>query len=173
MSKNYSTVKEVRFAMTDRFKLNLSVMWLVSSLFALALPIFIPSYSTTGSFASNAVGTATATMFLLSFPSSLFGAPLLLIVGYALGVRSDSIEGMYVNLLLLFVLGLVQWFWIVPRVLNGAAPMEQLNIGASLPEPERLEPARRSENGFFDVKDDTPLERVLRESDAKKSEIQS
>ena len=101
--------------MTDRFKLTLSGMWLFVGLFSLVLPVFLPSNSFSANPAANVIGTATATMFILSFPSSLFGIPLLVIVDYALGVDPNTIQGMYVNLFMLFVLGLVQWFWIVPR----------------------------------------------------------
>src|SRR5688500_5194403 len=97
--------------MSERFKLSLSGMWLLVSGVALVFPIFLPSVNN-GGLTGDVIGTATATMFILSFPSSL----LLFTVEALLGVYPRWIGGMYVNLLVLFVLGVVQWFWIVPRI---------------------------------------------------------
>ncbi len=153
--------------MTERFKLSLSGMWLFVSCFSLLLPIFLPSTAFSSNPAANVIGTATATMFILSFPSSLFGVPLLFIVDYALGIDPNSIQGMYVNMFVLFVLGLIQWFWIVPRVWRNDPKIEMLNLGsipAETPVPI-FQPA-----GAFTVYDDlkqTPVERVIRREDEK------
>jgi hypothetical protein len=151
--------------MTDKFKISLTGMWLLVSAVCLVLPIFLPSAAFSPNPAANAIGTATATMFILSFPSSLFGIPLLIIVDYALGVDPNSIQGMYVNLFLLFVLGLVQWFWIVPRVWRREPGIQVLQI-PSLKESVALPPVcAETQFSGLDDRERTPLERVLSESD--------
>ena len=150
--------------MTERFKLSLSGMWLLVSLFALIFPIFVPSFpGATG--LANPIGTATVTMFVLSFPSSLFGIPLLFMTDLALGLDPNSIKGMYVNLLILFVLGLVQWFWIVPRVLRSESTGQALDLLPTLITGALPERTIDMSAEFFDVKETTPLERVLRDED--------
>lgn len=152
--------------MTERFKISLSGMWLIVSLFALLFPIFLPSVTASANPAANVIGTATATMFILSFPSSLFGIPLLAVVDYVLGADPNSIQGMYVNLFMLFVLGLVQWFWIVPRVWRREPDVQVLNLPV-LTNNERL-PEASCDNQFkvFDVSERTPVERVINDDDA-------
>ncbi len=102
--------------MTEKIKWSLGSAWLVVSLFALALPVFLPSYANGPGLFSNVIATSTATMVILSFPSSLFAFPLLFVMNEILGINPSSIEGMYTNLTMIFVVGLVQWFWLVPRL---------------------------------------------------------
>lgn len=148
--------------MTERLKLSLSGMWLVASLFSLVLPVFLPSTADAPWLVSNSVGAATAAMFLLSFPTSLFGLPLLLFANSVLGARLDSMEGLYVNLLLLFTLGLAQWFWIIPK-LSRKDPYLQV---IAVPDPEPVAEIRETlvADAFFsDGTERTPLERVIDE----------
>ena len=150
--------------MTERFKLSLSGMWLLASLVSIILPIFLPSYDSPN-LAANTIGAATATMFILSFPGSLFGIPLLYMVNYVLGTDMNSIGGMYVNLLLLFVLGLVQWFWIVPRLVRREPALQSLQLPEQAASPRLTEFRDDTARSFFDEKSQTPLERVLRGDD--------
>ena len=147
--------------MTERFKFSLSGMWLFVCLFTLLIPVFLPSFAGSANPASNVIGTATATMFILSFPSSLFGIPLLVFVDAALGVNPNSIAGMYVNLLVMFVLGLVQWFWVVPRIWRRYPKVQVLDLAGVRQEPTRLVP----QDAFrpYDEREQTPVERVIRE----------
>lgn len=149
--------------MTERFKLSLSGMWLVVSLFALFFPIFLPSVTDSANPAENVIGTATATMFILSFPTSLFGIPLLAVVGYVLGVDPNSIQGMYVNLFMLFVLGLVQWFWIVPRVWRSDPDVQVLNLPHSFSTKQLHEMSPDVQFEVFDERERTPVERIFDE----------
>lgn len=151
--------------MIERFKPSLSSMWLFVSLSALIFPIFVPSFPSAPGLTANPIGTATVTMFLLSFPSSLFGIPLLFMTDLVLGLDPNSIKGMYVNLLMLFVLGLVQWFWIVPRVLRSEPAVQALDLLPTLRVDALPERTIDMSAEFFDAKETTPLERVLRDSD--------
>ena len=153
--------------MNERFKISLSGMWLFVCVFTLLIPVFLPSFVGSANPASNVVGTATASMFILTFPSSLFGIPLLSFVGYALGVNPNSIEGMYLNLFVMFVLGLVQWFWIVPRIWRKDAKVQVLD----LPVPVETIPHHIfcPADSFreYDERDRTPIERVIREESSR------
>jgi hypothetical protein len=147
--------------MTDRSKLALGGMWLTASSLALIIPIFVPSFPGT---ALNPIGMSLATMFILSFPSSLVGLPLLYLVNYMVGVDAGSIQGMYENVVVLFVLGLVQWFWLVPRLWNNKPPIQMLNLLQATDNAVLTDGAAiRAE--FFDAKETTPLERVMRDTD--------
>ena len=150
--------------MNERFKLSLGGLWLATSLVSLILPVFIPSYADPQSFAQNVIGTSTVTMFVLSFPSSLFGIPLLFFAQEALGVNPNSIGGMYMNLFLLFVFGLVQWFWIVPRLWRNDPHLLTLDLPRT-PEMQLSEAKPVAAFDFFDAQSRTPLERVLQDEE--------
>lgn len=148
--------------MTERIKLSLSGMWLLVSLFALLFPIFLPSVADSANPAENVIGMANATMFILSFPASLFAVPFMMIAGYV--IDPNSIQGMYLNLFLLFILGLVQWFWIVPCVWRQEPQLQTLNLPLSkiieLPEMIRI-----IDFEIFDERDRTPVERIIYNDD--------
>ena len=151
--------------MKEQFKLNLSRIWLLTSIVTLILPVFLPSSPHPQNILQNVIGTTTVTMFILSFPSSLFGIPILLFAQIGLGVDPNTIGGMYLNLFLMFILGLVQWFWIVPRLWHGKQDLSIL-----LPDGQKTnlllsEIRSRDDYGFFDDKERTPLERVLSDDD--------
>jgi len=150
----------------DQFKLNLSRIWLVMSIVTLILPVFLPSLPNPQNFLQNVIGTTSVTMFILSFPSSLFGIPILYAVQIALGVDPNTIGGMYLNLFLMFILGLVQWFWIVPRIWRGKPQLSILDLAGRKTDLHLSEPANRDDSQFFDDRSRTPLERALSDDDA-------
>lgn len=156
--------------MTDRFKISLTGMWLLVSAVCLVLPVFFPSAAFSPDPAANVIGTATATMFILSFPSSLFGIPLLAVVDYVLGVDPNSIQGMYVNLLLLFVLGLVQWFWIVPQVWRREPDIQVLEISGPTVASSLPGMAAKEHFEALDDRDRTPFERIMNADERPEAE---
>lgn len=143
--------------MSERFKGALPGSWLLVSSVCLLLPVFLPSNSFSINPAANIIGTATATMFILSFPSGLIGLPQMVFVNYALGIAPGSIQGMYINLVLLFVLGLLQWFWIVPRVWRNPPVVQTLE----LQNVERNEIPACKPFKVLDSRERTPIERVI------------
>lgn len=147
--------------MNERFKLSLRGIWLSVSFLSLILPVFLPSSSNPQNFLANVIATSTVTMFILSFPSSLLGIPLLFFAQIALGVDPNSIGGMYINLFLLFVLGLVQWFWIVPRLWRNDPDFQTLNLPLSTADLQLPEASAGDTFQFFDRDSRTPLERVI------------
>ena len=146
-------------------KIDLRAVWLMVAGLSLTLPVFIPSTTGSGNFLANVIGTATATMFILSFPSSLFVLPLLFFVQALLGYDPNTIGGMYVNLWLLFAVGLVQWFWVVPRLIRHEPRIQTIDIPRH--EGDLLLTETKGENvsSFYDGRSRTPFERVIDETD--------
>ena len=147
--------------MTERSKMSLSGMWLVASLLSLVLPVFLPSTADAPGLVSNSVGAATATMFLLSFPISLLGLPVMFFTNLMLGMHSNSIEGMYVNLMLLFSLGAAQWFWIVPRLSRHDPFLQTITLAVPDDAAKLCEGALTANSAFLDDANRTPVERVI------------
>ncbi len=151
--------------MKEKFKLSLSGLWLLVSVFSMLLPVFMPSSVNASNFVENAIGTASVTMFILSFPASLFGLPATFFARIALNVNPNSMEGMYLNLFLLFVFGLVQWFWIVPQILRNEPRLNTLNLFGEKSEIQLLEAQAGNNIPFCDSDGHSPLERVFQEKD--------
>jgi hypothetical protein len=84
--------------------------------------------------------------------------------GVILGINPASIEALYLNLTIMFVLGVVQWFWILPRFLAKDPKFQTLNLLGARPEVLLAEAKMESRVDFYDVRGRTPLERVI-ESD--------
>jgi hypothetical protein len=98
--------------MQMKFKVSLRQIWLAVGLFSLLLPVFLPSEAGSGHPLLNVVGLVNIVMLVLSFPCSLFGLPVVFFAWYALDMKPHSVEGAYLNTILFFLLGAVQWFWI-------------------------------------------------------------
>jgi hypothetical protein len=133
----------------------------------LILPIFFPSVADPQSFFPNVIDTATFAMYILSFPLSLFGIPLVYVSQIILGVDPGSIEGRYLNLFIVFLLGAFQWFWIIPRLLRKLpeGAVHEITVQPPLLSDSLHIPAI----DFFDLHSRTPLERVLDEKDKDNS----
>lgn len=95
-----------------KFNISLKQIWLAVGIFSLILPVFLPSEAGSNNVFLNIVGIVNIVMFILSFPCSLFGLPVVFFAWYVLEMNPNSIEGAYLNTILFFVLGFVQWFWI-------------------------------------------------------------
>jgi hypothetical protein len=147
--------------MNERIKLSLGQIWVLISAFCLLLPVFMPSSADPQHFFENVMGTVTVTLFILSFPMSLFGLPVMLMTGAILGINPTSIEGMYLNLTLMFVFGVVQWFWIVPRWLANEPKFQTLNLFCARPEVLLAEAKIESRVDLYDARGRTPVERVI------------
>jgi hypothetical protein len=147
--------------MNERFRLSLGQIWVLISSFCLLLPVFMPSSADPQHFFENVMGTVTVTMFILSFPLSLFGLPLMFMAGVILRIHPTSIEGMYLNLTIMFVLGVIQWFWIVPKFFANDPKFQTLNLLGARPEVLLAEAKIESRVDFYDARGRTPVERVI------------
>ena len=86
---------------------------------------------------------------------------MMFFVGLVLGVDANSLEGMYLNLFLLFVLGLIQWFWILPQVWRNEPRLQTLNLLHEKCKMQFLEAKPENRLQTNDFQDYTPLERVI------------
>ncbi len=150
--------------MNKQFKLSLGQIWILISSFCLLLPVFMPSSAQPQFFFENVMGTITVTMFILSFPLSLLGLPVMFLTRSALEINPLSIEAMYLNLTMMFVFGVIQWYWIVPRFLSDGPKFQTLSLLGARPEVLLAEAKIESRTEFYDARGRTPLERVI-ESD--------
>ena len=153
--------------MKERFKLSLWQIWLLISTFSLLLPVFLPSSANPQNFLENVIGTVTVTMFILSFPSSLFGLPIMFFAQVALDVNPNTMQGMYLNLFLLFVLGSVQWFWILPRLLRSEPRFQMLNLVGGKSAPQLSAVKFDGNIASCDSQGRTPVERIIHQKDSE------
>jgi len=151
--------------MKEQFKLNLSPIWLLISAAALTLPVFLPSSVNPQYFFQDIIGTVTTMMYILSFPVGLLALPTMFLAELFLGVNPNTIGGMYVNVFLLCVLGYVQWFWIVPRILRNEPRFQTLNLFDRKSEIQLLQAKAANNIPFCDSDGRTPIERVFQEKD--------
>lgn len=61
----------------------------------------------------NTILALNVAMFALSLPCSIFVVPVLVSAFFFMEINPASSEGIYLNTIFLFVIGLMQWFWIV------------------------------------------------------------
>jgi hypothetical protein len=136
--------------------------WLFVSLLCLIAPVFLPSVPYPRYFFDDAMGAATVIMFILSFPFSLLATPVIFFVGVGLGLRPYPIQLAYLNLFLLFVLGVIQWFWIVPRInREDTGDLQILDLHAHTSPAALGEAHINTDFSFFDSDSKTPVERVI------------
>lgn len=153
--------------MNNLFNFNLKRIWLLIGILSLILPIFMPSTTNPRDFFENAIGTLTVTMFILTFPCSLFGLIILFFAKALLDVNPNSIESLYLNLFILFVMGLVQWFWLAPRLMRNEPAFQILNLRNSNGEIQFSETGSLNDAKFHQLQEFSPLERVFQESDSE------
>ena len=90
--------------MNERVVSKLGAVWMTTAVISLILPVFLPSYpSLTSHHGMNVIEAATVTMFLLSFPSSLLGLPLVLFSQLSLGIDPSVISGKYFMVVAFFL----------------------------------------------------------------------
>lgn len=97
--------------MEKRFKLSLRTIWLVVGIVSLAL-VFLPLTGDARVYVKNTILALNALMFLLSLPCSLFAVPVMMASAYYLDMLPTSRQGITLSTILLFLIGLMQWFWI-------------------------------------------------------------
>ncbi len=65
---------------------------------------------------------------LLSLPCSVFVIPVLVAANHYLEMSPFSSEGLYLNTIFLFVIGLMQWFWISRFWYPTESPLQMLGL---------------------------------------------
>ncbi len=148
--------------MSGNTKVALAGLWLMAGSACIVLPVFVPSYIVSGDPIANVVGTSAVTMFILSFPASLLGLPVSMLLQSALEVGPYSLMGLYVNTLVFFALGIGQWFWAMQRLQVYLADARAAE-NASDPGHSVGKIARGVEACAFDEDELSPVERVFDE----------
>lgn len=72
----------------------------------------------------NTILALNAVMFILSLPCSVFVVPVVVSAYYFMAISPIGANGIYLNTIFLFVVGLMQWFWIA-RFWSPAEPQFQ------------------------------------------------
>ncbi len=153
---------------------SLKSLWLAVSALLLILPVFLPSYAQPFNFFANVIGVTSVAMFVLSFPLSLFGLLLMALVKTILAVDSNAIGGIYLQMIIFFALGFVQWFWLAPKIWKknseAQSPLMQFATANSQLQTADL---NNFQTADFDTEGQTPFERVIREKmdEAKQSSV--
>ena len=148
------------------FKLSWKYIWFAIGIFSLFLPVFLPSYAGSNNPFLNLIGVVNIVMFVLSLPCSLLGLPLVFFAWYVLDIDPNSIQGAYLNTILFFVLGFVQWFWIARVWYPSETAFQKLNLAGANAEFQLPEGAINN-IPFSDAEGRTPIERVFREKDSE------
>lgn len=99
--------------MNDKLKWTFGGAWLATAFLALLLPVFLPSFG-----GLDPITASTALMTALSFPTGLLAIPIQYVAEAVFRSDPNSMAGMYLNVKILFGLGLMQWFVLVPRLLR-------------------------------------------------------
>ena len=114
--------------MNTRIESNLKRFWFTASGVSLLLPVFLSSLNAAHGTFENVVEVAVISLFFLSFPSSFFAVPLLALFKMILEIDLGSMFGAYFYLVLLNIIGYVQWFWLMPTFLGKSKPYPMVSI---------------------------------------------
>ena len=142
---------------TDAAKSNARAAWLTAGALSLALPVFVPSFGWLNPF-TDVIGMANLVMFALSFPSSVVAIPWSYSLGSSLGIEPNTMGGRYLAVWVMFLLGAIQWFWLVPKLGRAIKERRKNELAGS------ADSVRLNESPEFDAartQTTTPLERAL------------
>ena len=93
-------------------KSKLKYTWLAVGVFAMSLMILL-WFGYESENLQNTILALNALMLILSLPCSLFAVPIVALANHYLEINPVSTEGIYLNTFFLFILGFMQWFWVV------------------------------------------------------------
>ena len=113
--------------MKKNFRLGLKQIWLVVGVLSMIL-LFLPRVEGWQDFMKNALLVLNALVFILSLPCSLFAVPVVIAAAYYLDMAPMSSRGMTLSTILLFIIGLMQWFWIARFWSPREPPFQMLNL---------------------------------------------
>jgi hypothetical protein len=110
------------------FKVSFRQSWLAIGILSLILLFFQPSGADSGNALRNTLLVVNVLMFVLALPCSFFAVPVLAAAAYYLDMHPTSDRGMTLSTILLFVIGLMQWFWIARFWSPTEPPLQMLNL---------------------------------------------
>jgi hypothetical protein len=114
--------------MKVNFKLSFRQIWLAIGIFSLILLFFLPPGADANNPLRNAMLVANVLLFVLSLPCSLFAVPVVAASAYYLDMHPTTSQGITLSTILLFVIGLMQWFWIARFWSPVEPPLQMLNL---------------------------------------------
>ena len=94
-----------------KIKSNLKYVWLGIAVLSMILTTFL-WFGYDSQNLQNTIYILNAFMLILSLPCSLFAVLVVALANHYLGINPFSTEGIYLASIFLFVVGLMQWFWI-------------------------------------------------------------
>ena len=92
-------------------KSNLKYVWLGIAAVSMILTTFL-WFGYDSQNLQNTIYILNAFVLILSLPCSLFAVLVVALANHYLGINPFSTEGIYLASIFLFVVGLMQWFWI-------------------------------------------------------------
>jgi hypothetical protein len=114
--------------MNNRLVTNLKYFWCLISVFALLLPLYPYNYADSPAMFGSIMIPALIIMFVLSLPFSFFALPLFVLFKLILEIEPDDMFGAYLYLILLNIIGFIQWFWLMPRIFGQSKPFNLPSI---------------------------------------------
>ncbi len=93
-------------------KSNLKRIWLAIGVLAMILMVFL-WFGYDSQNLQNTILVLNGLMLILSLPCSLFVIPVFVLANHYLAINPVSTEGIYLNTFFLFIVGFMQWLWIV------------------------------------------------------------
>ncbi len=108
-------------------KTNLKRIWSAVAVLSLGLLIYA-QFADESPNLLNTLLVLDGVMLLIALPCSLFGGAVVFFAWYVLEMNPLSIEGAYLNTIVLSLLGTVQWFWITRFWYPTETPFQQLNL---------------------------------------------
>ena len=110
--------------MYERLESRIKGLWVAVSLISLALPLFLAQFDLSRETFGRMMEIEAICLLVLSLPSSFFVVPLLVSFKMVLELDINQIEGAYFYLVLLNIIGYVQWFRLMPTFFGKAKPLK-------------------------------------------------
>lgn len=110
-------------------KTNLKRVWTIAAVLSLGLLIYMWFGGIESESLKNTILALNILMFVLSLPCSIFAAPVVFSAWYFLEMNPLA-EGIYLSTILLFLLGAMQWFWLIGFYYPPESPFQRLDLVA-------------------------------------------
>jgi hypothetical protein len=110
--------------MNDRLESGLKRFWMLASAVSLAFPYALSSMELASASYVRATEIAVICLFVVTLPSSFFAIPLLALFKLILEIDMSSMFGAYLYIILLNIIGYVQYFRLIPTFRGKAKPLK-------------------------------------------------
>lgn len=110
--------------MYERLESKLKGFWVAASVISLALPLFLAQFDLSRETFGRIIEIEMICLLALSLPSSLFIVPLLVAFKMVIELDYNQVEGAYFYIVLLNIIGYIQWFRLMPTFFGKAKPLK-------------------------------------------------